>query len=178
PTADSLDAFCGQINTAWATAMPAMQSAAQSYQGCAATDLSGPTGVEAVVADAIPGTRTGTTLPASTAMVMHETVQFKYRGGHPRTYLLVGVADDKANDSQWASTFLTSVITQWNIFLGTITGFANGGTTYNRQVIVSYYGGAPTVGGKSQLRVTPLVFPVLGITPRNAIGTIRRRLHF
>jgi hypothetical protein len=137
------------------------------------TDLSTDVGVTGVLAYDWVGTNTGSPMPASAAVCVSHEILRRYRGGHPRTYMMVGSASDYGVSSikDWQTSFITNIQTGWSDFLAgfPLTISARTWTPVN----VSYY---ETVGGVKTVRPTPLVDLIVAHVTRTRICSQRRRL--
>jgi hypothetical protein len=175
PTAAALVLYAGEVESAWAADLSPMQRADIHENLVAVTDLSSDMGAVGEDPTDNVGTRAGNVLPAQTAALLSYTMGRHYRGGHPRTYLLAGVEADLDDSEHWASAFVTALGTAWTNFLTAIhapvTGF-----TPNNLVQVSYFGGVPTIGGKSQPRAIPLVDVLGAHTVSSRLASQRRRI--
>lgn len=136
-------------------------------------DLSSDTGAEYSVTQDWVGTNTGTAMPSSAAVCVSETILRRYRGGHPRTYMMVGSASDYASSSikMWQPSFLSNIQSGWDDFLADFP-YTIGSRTWN-PVNVSYW---ETVGGDRVLRTTPVVDDIVGFIARDRVCSQRRRL--
>lgn len=141
-----------------------------------ATDLSTIMMPSVTVTNPMPGTSTADKLPANCCVLFNWDVAMRYRGGHPRNYIYTGTDEDLLNESQWDSAFLTTMAAKMNNFVGNVTGFVFGGSTILEPVMVSYFGGVPTVGGESQRRAVPLALPIVMGQVNPFVGSQRRRI--
>jgi hypothetical protein len=137
------------------------------------TDLSSNTGVTFSFIPSFTGTNTGASIAASQAVCVSHEIARRYRGGHPRTYMMVGSASDfeTASVKFWQASFLTNIQNGWNAFVGHFP-FTIGARTWS-WVNVSFY---ETVGGVRTVRTTPLVDPIIATTARDRVCSQRRRL--
>lgn len=137
------------------------------------TDLSSPTGVVGIGAYSWEGTNTGDVLPASNSVVVSHEILRRYRGGHPRTYMMVGSATSLEGSStkMWQGAFLTNIQDGFTAFIDSFP-LTIGARTWN-WVNVSYY---ETVDGVRTVRETPLVDLVVAPLTRARVCTQRRRL--
>jgi hypothetical protein len=137
------------------------------------TDLSSDTGVTYGDTPSFTGTNTGEALPASTAVCVSHEIARRYRGGHPRTYMMVGSAGDFVDFSNknWQTAFLANIQAGWNTWQSAFPKTL-GARTWN-PCNVSYY---ETVGGVRTIRATPLVDPIISQIARVRMCTQRRRL--
>lgn len=140
------------------------------------TDLSTVMMPTAVVTNSMPGTSTADKLPANCAVLFNWNVGMRYRGGHPRNYIYTGADENLLNESQWNTAFLDTMATAMNNFMGDLTDVTFGSTTIVEPVMVSYFGGVPTIGGVSQRRAVPLVLPITMGRVNPFIASQRRRI--
>jgi len=143
------------------------------FDGYVATDLSTPTGVVVGQTFSFTGTNTGNPLSASQAVCVSHEIARRYRGGHPRTYMMVGSASDFLSGSIkfWQAAFLSNIQNGWTAFVAAFPFTAMGRSW--QFVNVSYY---ETVGGVKTVRPTPLVDPILSTIARERVCNQRRRL--
>ncbi len=145
-------------------------------------DLSSAMGAEATAGTPWVGTRGTALTPPSAAAVVSHSISRHYRGGHPRTYLPLGVAGDIATTGLWASAFTAAVDSAWGSWVAAMLG-AYSGTTLSQLVNVSYYGppnriitgSTGRVRTVSTVRTVPLVDVITGHVTRKNIGSQRRR---
>jgi hypothetical protein len=185
PTDAELDTFSGSVGTAWIDNITPLQNDIVSLKGVQTEDLTSSTsGVGAAVEDNV-GTRSGAALAAGTAFVVAEEIARRYRGGHPRVYLYVGVATDLAAAFAWTGTFAADVVTAFGAFDTAVqaAGWSGAGTL--TPVNVSYFSGFTNhtyPSGRTRPiptpRVTPVVDPILSFIGRESVGSQRRRNEF
>lgn len=144
PTNTIAASFAESIFGAWNTNIIPYQTTDISLTGVQVTDLTSDTGAQASYEGSEAGTSVREIITGGVAVLAQYTVARRYRGGHPRTYILAGGQGDLLNTSQWTSTFVGSMNTQWEAFLNAVVGLSSGGCTVGDQVIVSYRtGNAP-----------------------------------
>jgi len=175
PTGPNLTALSSTLLTAWSTHIGPLMSTGCSIETVKATDLASPTGAQTTFAATEPGTRAGAPLPASTAMLISKTVALRYRGGHPRSYLCVGVQPDLDSSRQWTPGFATAAEGSYSAMAAAVTGQVAGGTTLGGECVVSYVDKAVNPVSPFR-RAVPLVLDVLTIIARTALATQRKRL--
>ena len=119
------------------------------------------------------GTNTGSDVPSSASVIVRKTILRHYRGGHPRTYMMVGTGADFVTGSTkfWQAAFLANIQAGWDSYLAAFP-LTIGSRTWN-PVSVSYW---ETVGGVRQLRATPLVDLIVGYNVESRVCSQRRRL--
>jgi hypothetical protein len=168
-----LSGLWGHIATDFLAAYVGSSLAAVVMDSVTLTDLVSSTGAVYSTTPSFTGTNTGSVLPASAAVVVSHTIARRYRGGHPRTYMMVGSASDFATSSvkDWQASFLTNIQNGWNSYQALFPYNAGLGT-WNR-VNVSYY---ETVGGVRTVRATPLVDLISADVAKVRVSSQRRRL--
>jgi hypothetical protein len=100
-------------------------------------------------------------------------VSLRYRGGHPRTYIVGGGdgdLDTAGSDwSAWNSSFTTAVATSWAAFISGIEAITVGSTVMGTQCCVRYINaGAPLVA--------PIVLPLASFSVQTQLASQRRRI--
>lgn len=137
------------------------------------TDLSSDVGVGFTYDYTWTGTNTGSDVPSSASVLVSHRILRRYRGGHPRTYMMVGTTNDFLSGSTkfWQAAFLANVQAGWDAYLADFP-LTIGARTWT-PVNVSYW---ETVGGVRVLRETPLVDLIVGETTRERVCSQRRRL--
>jgi hypothetical protein len=133
------------------------------------TDLTSDTASEGEYSGPTPGTRSGELLPGQVAMLVNDLIYRRYRGGHPRSYLVVGVQADLGDPSHWEDSFTTAVQTAFNTFISETNALADSGCSIRTGVNVSYRSGGA-------VRVAPVVDPILAYTCSSQLATQRRRI--
>lgn len=133
------------------------------------TDLASYTGAVYEAPVGVGGTTGGAAYPASVAAVVNLNTSRRYRGGHPRQYMPGMTADSALNESEWTSSFIVNLRTDWANLGDAINtiGLPGGGAT--AFVAVSYTDlGVP--------RIDPLIEPITGTAVQTRICSQRRRL--
>lgn len=138
PSSSQLAATAAQIVGQFQNNMAALIVFGSTIEFCNITDLTSPTAGEATSFQSLPGSRGDDQIPANAALLIHYQVNYRYRGGKPRTYLLVGGFADLQDSVHWHTTFVTSVVNAWKAFLGAISGFSTGTGTLGQHVLVRY----------------------------------------
>lgn len=171
PTAAILNALAADIHTAWAASMKPEIASSCVLSAITLTDLTNSSGAQGVVSPNEAGTNGGVCTAGNTAVLVTYPSSIRYRGGHPRTYLLPPIQSQLADDGHITTGFATAIATAWNAVLATYYGSSSGGTTLAGQCAVSYVTAlAP--------RVTPLVMPIAqsSITVHTQLASQRRRI--
>lgn len=186
PTNADLSTFNTAVSSAFNTSLKSLLDNNRLLISVESIDLSSAVAAVASSTVSVSGTRAGTELPISVAVVDSYTIARRYRGGHPRGYWPFGVAADLTDRRNWSTTFTGAVNTGINAFFTAVVaaGWAGAGTLTH--VNVSYYKGftvvtSPTTGRARNiptLRVTPTVDAVTATLARGSIGSQRRREQF
>lgn len=179
PSAGTLSAIATDAVLNGATEFQPLANDSVGMLGATARDLSSAMGAEATAGTPWVGTRGTALTPPGAAIVVSHSISRHYRGGHPRSYLPLGVAGDIALTGLWASAFVTAVDTAWGAWIASLLG--THGLT--QLVNVSYYGppnrtitsSTGRVRTVSTVRGTPIVDNVTGHVARKQIGSQRRR---
>jgi hypothetical protein len=155
-----------------------MQDADTTLTQVEVTDLTSSTSGQFTVDVSTPGTRAGSYLPASACVMVSYAVARRYRGGHPRTYLSVGVQGDLTDAQQWSSDFLPVITTAWEDFITALI------TTYSSTVVtgliaIQYKHLDKSLVPPSEVYNTPPIILGLNVTDASyepTLGTQRRRI--
>lgn len=172
-SAADLASFFGAVATDWNAPYVGAASTNTNGDDVQLIDLSSSTGAEDTEVNTWTGTNTGGTLPGSVAVCVSDVISRRYRGGHPRNYMMVGLGNDFESSSMkfWQAGFLTNIQNGWNSFMALFP--VTIGAHIIRPVNVSYY---ETVAGVKTVRPTPLVDVIHEKIARDRVCTQRRRL--
>lgn len=180
--------WCSTAASEWSTNIAGKVPTAMTLTEVSLEDLTSNTGPVGVWSGANAGSRSAGSYAPATAFIIQDAIARRYRGGHPRKYLL-GMDSSQTtptDGNSWLSSYAAGIVTAWDAFMAAISG-GNGpsGTTAWNEANVSYYlgsteetvGNPPYVRGKTlrTLRGTPLVDVVIGHTYNPQIGAQRRR---
>lgn len=139
PTDAMLTALAGVIASEWGTHMSPEQVNNVTMNQVDLYDLTSSTSSSVGIPETIGGTRGDDEIPANVAYLVDYPIPRRYRGGHPRTYLLVGGNADFLDAAHWSTAFTAEVASHWSAFLEAVIGYSNSGTTISNLVNVSYY---------------------------------------
>jgi hypothetical protein len=142
PTNAELLSWAQSATSFWQTHMSPEQPSPFLLKSAEATDLTSNTSGQAIFevpSPYIAGTRGDDVIGANTAFLISYPIQSRYRGGHPRNYLLVGGNADNADAATWSSAFVTEVQGHWNAFTSALGGAPPAGTTMPSMCMVSYH---------------------------------------
>lgn len=156
PSDTTCNTIAGEISSLWASHMSAEQPSPVVQNVVEVIDLTSATAGTGANETSNAGTRGDDEIPANAAYLVNYPIGRRYRGGHPRSYLIVGGNADFLDAAHWSTAFTAEVMTHWSAFLGGIVGYSSGGCTISSMVNVSYYSKEinPT---PPYLRTTPLV---------------------
>lgn len=138
PTVSTCQAIATKVNAEWATNMSPEQVNNITQTETEVIDLTSATAASAVESASNAGTRGDDEIPANVAFLVDYLITRRYRGGHPRSYLIVGGNADFLDAAHWSTAFTAEVATHWSDFLGALSGFTTAGTTLGNQCQVSY----------------------------------------
>jgi hypothetical protein len=184
PTSLQLSSHNTTVLTAFASAVTPSLGNNKTVVSLDTADLSSPTSGMASSLTAVDGALSGAPLPASTCLLLSGQIGRRYRGGHPRLYMPLGVAASITADNLWDPTFVATFITAWDGFVTAVEGAGWAGAGTLNACNVSYYQGwtnLTTVGGRNynvpKVRVAgPVVDAIISFLARAAIAEIRKRL--
>lgn len=177
PTVSNLTAIAGDIQTLWDAHMRPVQTVDTALHQVKLTDLTTDTGAQVEAPCDIPGSNGEDPLPSSIAVLIDYPVALRYRGGHPRTYLVAGGDGDLepgAGDwNTWNPTFLASLGGRWQAFTDGISAISEGGTNVDHLKLVRYihkpHGGVPAY------LIPPEQFDLPSFTTSSTVASQRRR---
>lgn len=174
PTSPQLNTISQSIAEAWNTHLAAVHHNTVSLSTVECVDLSAP---DAAFGSALvnhAGLLTGTPLPAQVAACVSWKVNFRWRGGHPRSYLPAGTTASTTNQRQWTTLAVQNFETAVNGFFGAVNAITTGAVTGRlccvRRYSTTAQGQPPTVLDP------PLVLDFVSFDVDSRIDTQRRRL--
>lgn len=127
PSSALLSSFCTAFVDAFRTALLPSIAGTVAVNGAEAWDLSARDAAQASGGTAAVGVRPGVPLPTSVAAVASWKVNYRWRGGHPRTYWPAGVATDVVDGHLWTDTARTAFEAGNEAFLTTVNAITLGG---------------------------------------------------
>lgn len=168
-TAD-LNAFALLMRNAWNTHLTPLVNNGAVMNGVEALDLSSHSGAVGTNASSSTGLRSsGSALPAQVALVLSWKIARRYRGGHPRTYLVGMSAGDTTLNTNWTGAYLGVALTNAEAFRVAVSGMTLAGSPGVYLACLSYYTGGA-------LRPEGRLDPITAVQVHTRIDTQRRRL--
>lgn len=140
PSNASCDTLAGFIGSSWGTYVAPIVATQVEKTKVSVTDLTSTSSGQGEDLTTVSGTLSGASPPASAAVLISYPAPTRYKGGHPRNYLLAGVDASLANNSQWTTVFATAAQGAWNAFLNDLIGLTVSGTTIATIGTVRYKG--------------------------------------
>lgn len=177
PNTGDLDTFATDIGTFWGAVMKGLFPSSVILETTQVTDLTSALGAQGNAAPAIAGTNAAAEISGNAAILVNYPSSFRYRGGHPRSYLPPGGQADLQTPSTWTSAFITSTTTAFGTFLNDLATYSSASFDCAGQCAVSYIWSDPP-GTPGQRRTIPLVMPIAtgAFTVEAEVASQRRRI--
>lgn len=184
PSTAQMTALAADVKAAFTTALAAQLSSNITLNTVTVLDLANPVTPPGTWSGTQAGSRTGTSLPASVAVVTSYHIARRYRGGHPRGYWPLLAAADLASPGAFNTAGISSLQTSMGSYITAVKALTSGGVTIGNQCNVSYYSGGswttPTGGSKPRwrptLRTPPTVDDITSVLVNVKPGSQRRRM--
>lgn len=175
PSATALKELCNDALGVWDTNFSAILHTDVRMNTVRGIDLSAPDAPQSAsdVAAAV-GDLVGTPLPVNVAMCISWLVNYRWRGGHIRTYLPAGATQSIQNGNSWSATALTNgrlAVTNFLAGMNAMTAGAVSGKLVGVRRWQTLEKGQPPV----QIS-PPLVLPIVGSIVDSRLDSARRRL--
>lgn len=181
PTVPEQSSAATAVANAWNSQISGLMNLQTILKQVDVIDLSSSSSSAATVLVSHPGTSSVTPLGGNTAMVIKKHIARRYRGGHPKTFLVAKDSDSLFDQDSWKAAYVTSCANGWVSFISALI-VAHGSATWTEEVNVSYYQGYHNVTYPSgrvksvpTLRSTPLVDTIQTYTAETKVGSQRRR---
>lgn len=168
PTVADLNTVGAAIAAAWNTNIAPLCGSGVILTGIDLADLTSAFASTSSVTVSNAGTRAGTALVNSAAMVASWKINMRYRGGHPRSYIPAGMLADTTSGRLWATAFVTAANSALAAYRTALNAITASGTTY-KMVCVRYH-------INKVLQATPVVVTINSATVHGRIDTQRHRL--
>jgi hypothetical protein len=184
-SAGDLQTMTNAFVAQWTTHMGPQQVTTVSLEQVLAQDLSSPTGAAALSGGGSAGTNSGTHLTSGACFVMSNEAQFRYRGGHSRTYI-TGIPSSGLEDANtWTTAFQTGMVNAWSAFWSAFLAEASSTALGTLAHVVAHrFGKTATApvdvpGYRLVARSVPLTSPwtepVVAYRTNPQVGSQRRR---
>lgn len=177
PTSATCSTVAADIGAAWATNMAPECPSTTVLNLVAVTDLTSNTAGNGQSETTHAGSRGDDEIPANAAMLISYPVDVRYRGGHPRSYLMVGGNADFLDAANWSTAFVAEVQSHWRAFLAAVEAISVAGLIINGFCAVSYINKEenPTAPYR---RAIPLVYPIVaaGAIANQEMASQKRRI--
>lgn len=181
PVIGDLATWINSVEAAWVAHISGIQNSQAHLTLIEAIDLTSASGAASSKIVNHAGTSTVAPLGNNSAIVIKKHISRRYRGGHPKTFLLTQDEGTLFDGDSFTNATVTNTASAYFAFTGACTVVA-GSITVGNEVNVSYYQGFHTVTRPSgrvsnvpTLRVTPVVDLVLNVTVDPKVGSQRRR---
>ncbi len=169
-TTTDLDTFAGAMRNQWNTNLAPLLNSSGVLTQTQCTDLSSHSGAVGVNTTASTGLRvSGTALPANIALVISWKISRRYRGGHPRTYLVGMSSSDVNQNTLWTGTFQTAALAGARAFRTGVNALTLAGVAGVYLANLSYY-------HAGALRPTGALDAISDAVIHTRVDTQRRRL--
>jgi hypothetical protein len=170
PTSTQLDSLQAALSDAYSYIYSHNGSTSLTLTSVKLVDLSSDLGAEYETTFSVAGTVDGTVNPANVATVVSWEILRRYRGGHPRIYLMTGSSDTFATGSTrtWQPSYIANVQNDCISYLSAVAAASIAGFSPFVPVSVSYYSG-------KELRDTPVVDAIQTAVSRTRVCSQRRR---
>jgi hypothetical protein len=170
------------VANSWGTNFAPYTSPNYVLTSLKAVDLTSSSGAASFIITNKPGTDASQFGPSNATVTVRHYIPRRYRGGHPKTFLVCGDPSQLVNNTTWSSSFISTMQTKWNAFMAACE-VTSGALTINTHVNVSFYQGFHNVtepSGRQRSvptpRSTPLVDQVTSSVVQTQVGSQRRRL--
>lgn len=166
----------------WNTNMAPQLNNQHTLLSIVGTDLTSASSPQAVNSTASAGTGVSAPNPAGVAMVMKFKINRRYRGGHPRFYLVGTSQADTSTPETWSAAAITAKLNAFNAFLAACVAAPPAAVATLTQVNVSYFQGfqnrtfpSGRIRPVPTARGIPLVDTVVSVSVNPKIASQRRR---
>lgn len=179
PSNTTCATIASQVATQWGTHISPEQISTTVLETVTVTDLTSVSSGEGETIVSVPGTRGDDEFAANAAMLISYPSGSRYKGGHPRQYLVGGGFADLFNAATWTTAFTAEYQTHWQAFLNALVGYTTGGTTLSAFGFVRYHGKFLPNGGPPHYYLDTPFFtpiPVSEATANQELASQKRRI--
>ena len=184
PEAADCNSIAASLSALYSSELKALCSANNELNNLKVLDLSSDLGYSGQDATPVTGTRTGTNIPAGSALLVNYGIRRHYRGGKPRSYWPFFVSLDLVGAGAWQSASVTAAQSAFDAWLAGVPGITSGTTELQYLCSVSYFQGynaatiTPSGRAKNQSKLRsggPVVDPITSVAVNPKPGSQRRR---
>jgi hypothetical protein len=170
------------IDTAWLNNIVPLQNVGTTLTSIMGTDLSSNTAPQVVRSTSRVGTRAAPGLPSGSAFIIRFKIARRYRGGHPRFYIVGPSTNDVTNGNQVLAASIAAYQNGFNAFVAACVAGPPAAVGTLVHVNVHYFSGFRNVtfpSGRTRPVPTALAVPtvdtVIGYSTNPLVGSQRRR---
>lgn len=178
PSVADCNSIASTVFGAWQAHILPLQGTWVTLTQVNVTDLTSPTSSVGEFSGSSAGTSSAAQIPGNSALLISKPISVRYRGGHPRSYLLAGGEANLNDDGDWNSAFVTAGNTGYHALINAILGGGPYGSTgLTTECAVSYVDKNlnPTPPYRRTDPVTYAI-PVGSTVAQAKIATQRRRI--
>lgn len=174
PDVAALTTVAGLLATAWDTNLKAQFPTTVTRTAIELTDLASRTGATFTNTVASAGSKGSTNpLSANAAAVISWKVNYRYRGGHPRTYHFGLILSDTSSPILLAGTYVTALNNAYRAWLTAVNAISMGGAPL-RLAMLSYF--THDAQHNPVYKPNPELFEISDCVVHNRIDSMRTRL--
>lgn len=174
PPSTTINALCSLFAAAWNTHLAPVHHTTVTLTTVEAVDLTAPDAAFGSAIVSHSGLLTGTPLPASVAVCVSWKVNYRWRGGHPRSYFPAGTTASTTNQRTWTALAVQNFETAVNGWFGAMNAATSGAVSGRLTCLRRYQ---TLVAGQPPTEITPpLPLDFVAFDVDSRIDTQRRRL--
>ena len=181
PLLGDINTWINSVETAWTSHAASINNAQTKLTEILATDLNSSSGASSSKTVSHAGTSANDPLSNNASLVILKKIARRYRGGHPKQFLMPQDETQLFDGDTWKASYVTNAGTAWLAFVNACSVVA-GSMTVGGEVNVSYYHGftvVTTPSGRARnvptLRPAPVIDPIIQYTASPKVGSQRRR---
>lgn len=163
-----LNSLCATLAQIWDGAFRTIQLQSTVLRTVEAWDLTSAAGAYGSTNVNLPGTIAGGGMANQSALCISWKVNYRWRGGHPRSYLPPPSSAETTGGKNWSAAYQASAQTQARLFRDNVNATIQGSTGIEL-VAIRYQ-------SKDEPTKMPLVLPIADALVHSRIDSQRRRL--
>lgn len=168
PDTTSLNSACSSWATGWDNAFSVLYPTGTALRTVEAWDLTSAGGAYGSANVNLAGDLVGGGLANSSSLCISWKVNYRWRGGHPRSYLPPPTSAETQNGKDWSTAFQATAQTQARGFLSAFNAGSHGGLPYKLVAVRYISNGVPLA--------VPQVLQVADALVHSRMDSQRRRL--